>query len=69
MKTGSLDVITLEVAVYDRHELVPGTTIAGPALFEEREPSCCVGPDCMVTVDSRRNLIIDIDTGVLRDRC
>ena len=55
--------------MYDRHELVPGTTIAGPALFEEREPSCCVGPDCMVTVDSRRNLIIDIDTGVLRDRC
>jgi hypothetical protein len=37
VKTGSLDVITLEVAVYDRHE--------------------------------RRNLIIDIDTGVLRDRC
>jgi N-methylhydantoinase A len=59
----------VEVAVYDRHELMPGTTIAGPALFEERETSCCVGPDCMVTVDSRGNLIIDIDTGILRDRC
>ena len=35
----------------------------GPALFEERETSCGVGPDCTVTIDSHRNLIIDIDTG------
>jgi hypothetical protein len=33
----------------------------GPALFEERETSCAVGPDCAVAVDSQHNLIIDID--------
>jgi N-methylhydantoinase A len=53
--TGAID-----VAVYDRYMLTPGTTIAGPALFEERETSCSVGSDCTVTVDSHRNLIIDI---------
>ena len=50
----------IDVEVYDRYALTPGTTIAGPALFEERETSCGVGPDCTVTVDSHRNLIIDI---------
>ena len=54
---------TINVGVYDRYALTPGTTIAGPALFEERETSCSVGPDCTVTIDSHRNLIIDIDTG------
>jgi N-methylhydantoinase A len=53
----------INVEVYDRHALTPGTMIAGPALFEERETSCSVGPDCTVTIDSHRNLIIDIDTG------
>jgi N-methylhydantoinase A len=53
----------INVGAYDRYALTPGTTIAGPALFEERETSCSVGPDCTVTIDSFRNLIIDIDTG------
>jgi N-methylhydantoinase A len=50
----------IEVDVYDRYALAPGTTIAGPALFEERETSCSVGPDCTVTIDAHLNLIIDI---------
>ena len=50
----------IDVEVYDRYALAPGTTIAGPALFEERETSCSVGPDCTVTIDSQHNLIIDI---------
>ncbi len=50
----------IDAEVYDRYELTPGTTIAGLALFEERETSCSVGPDCTVTIDSHRNLIIDI---------
>ena len=53
----------IDVDVYDRYALPPGTTIAGPALFEERETSCGVGPDCTVTIDLQRNLIIDIGTG------
>jgi N-methylhydantoinase A len=55
------DVGVLEVDVYNRYTLPPGSTIHGPALFEERETSCAVGPDCTVTIDSRDNLIIDID--------
>jgi N-methylhydantoinase A len=50
----------IDVPVYDRSTLAPGTTITGPALFEERETSCSVGPDCTVTVDRQHNLIIDI---------
>jgi N-methylhydantoinase A len=55
------DLGVLQADVYDRYTLRPGSTIHGPALFEERETSCAVGPDCTVTVDPRHNLIIDID--------
>jgi N-methylhydantoinase A len=55
------DIGVLHVDVYDRYTLRPGSTIHGPALFEERETSCAVGPDCVVTVDPQYNLIIDID--------
>lgn len=51
---------TLDVDVYDRQALAPGTRVTGPALFEERETSCGVGPDATVTVDQHLNLIIDI---------
>jgi N-methylhydantoinase A len=51
---------TFQVDVYDRYALPPGSTIHGPALFEERETSCAVGPDCTVTVDPHHNLIIEI---------
>ena len=58
----------IDVDVYDRYALAPGMTIAGPALIEELETSCGVGPDCTVTIDSHHNLIIDIDTpGTLRN--
>ncbi|MCO5970602.1 hydantoinase/oxoprolinase family protein [Actinoallomurus soli] len=52
----------LDVDVYDRYTLQPGTTFAGPVLFEERETSCAVGPDCTVTVDPHLNLVIDLIT-------
>jgi N-methylhydantoinase A len=50
----------LEAPVYDRHALPPGWAGHGPAVFEERETSCAVGPGCAVTVDAQHNLIIDI---------
>jgi N-methylhydantoinase A len=53
----------VDVDVYDRYTLAPGTSIGGPALFEEHETSCSVGPDCTVTVDAQHNLIIDIGPG------
>lgn len=53
----------VEVDVYPRYALPPGTEISGPALFTERETSCGVGPDCTVTVDDHRNLVVDFASG------
>jgi hypothetical protein len=33
----------------------------GPAVIEERESTCCVGPDCVFNVDEHFNLVIEID--------
>ena len=46
--------------VYDRYTLAPGSTISGPALIEERESTCVVGPQDIASVDSLLNLIIEI---------
>jgi len=50
----------LQCAVYDRYALAPGATFDGPALVEERESTCCVGPDARVSVDRFLNLVIDL---------
>jgi N-methylhydantoinase A len=47
-------------AVYDRYALAPGTTFTGPALVEERESTCCIGPDARVSVDAFLNLVIEL---------
>jgi N-methylhydantoinase A len=49
---------SLPCAVYDRYALVPGVTFEGPALVEERESTCCIGPDARVRVDEFLNLMI-----------
>jgi N-methylhydantoinase A len=51
---------TREAAVYDRRALVPGAVLKGPAVFEEHETSCAIGPDAIARVDAHQNLIIDI---------
>lgn len=51
---------SLPCAVYDRYALAPGATFEGPALVEERESTCCIGPDARVTVDQFLNLVIDL---------
>ncbi|TDH58861.1 hydantoinase/oxoprolinase family protein [Dankookia rubra] len=38
----------LETAVYDRYALPPGTTLSGPAVFEEDESTFIVGPGTAV---------------------
>jgi N-methylhydantoinase A len=38
-------------AVYDRYQLSPGATFAGPAIVEERESTVIVGEDARATVD------------------
>jgi N-methylhydantoinase A len=50
----------LPCAVYDRYALAPGATFTGPALVEERESTCCIGPDARVSVDPFLNLVIDL---------
>jgi N-methylhydantoinase A len=50
-----------EAAVHDRRALAPGSRVRGPAIFEEYETSCAIGPDATATVDAHHNLIIEID--------
>lgn len=49
--------------VYDRYALKPGMRIDGPAVVEEKESSCSIGPDGTFTVDRYFNLIVDINYG------
>ncbi len=42
--------------VYDRYALLPGSTIQGPAIIEEREATTIVGPGDTVTVDETGTL-------------
>ena len=50
----------LECAVYDRYALRAGARFAGPAVIEERELTCVVGPNAWVGVDALRNLIVEL---------
>jgi len=50
----------VECAVYDRYALAPGASVEGPAVIEERESTCVIGPDARASVDPLLNLVIDI---------
>jgi N-methylhydantoinase A len=50
-------------AVYDRYRLSPGVMLRGPAVVEERESTTVIGPDAGFTLDTRGNLVIEIDQG------
>ncbi len=50
----------VEAAVYDRYALRPGMEFHGPALVEERESTCVVGPTTRVTVDAELNLVLEL---------
>jgi N-methylhydantoinase A len=49
----------LEVPVYDRYGLAPGTTLPGPAIVEERECTTVVGFRSRFQVDPHLNLVIE----------
>ncbi|MDT0568641.1 hydantoinase/oxoprolinase family protein [Streptomyces sp. DSM 3412] len=51
----------LEATVWNRYDLTPGTELAGPAIFEERESSCSFGPDCRIRVTDDLTLVAEID--------
>ena len=50
----------VDCPVYDRYRLAPGGLVPGPALIEENESTCVVGPDDRVVVDDRYNLVAEI---------
>ena len=50
----------MDTAVYDRYALTPGSTVAGPAIIEEREATTIVAPGDTVTVDATGMLRIQI---------
>ena len=57
----------VDALVYDRYRLVPGASLIGPAIIEERESTVVVPDGAAVSVDQYRNLLIDLpletDTG------
>jgi N-methylhydantoinase A len=55
------DALRMELwPVFDRYALKEGHVIPGPALIEERESTCVVGPRDRLRVDERMNLVIEI---------
>jgi len=53
----------VDCAVYDRYALAVGTELLGPALVEERESTCVIGPRERVRVDDRLNLVAELAGG------
>lgn len=49
-----------ETPVYDRYQLFPGVTFAGPAIIEERESTLIVGPGAACRVDQEWNLLVTL---------
>jgi N-methylhydantoinase A/oxoprolinase/acetone carboxylase beta subunit len=50
----------IDCAVYDRYRLVPGTSVVGPAVIEERETTVVLLPRDRATVDAHGTLNIDV---------
>ena len=50
----------VECEVIDRYALEPGATIEGPAIIEERESTCVLGPGDRATVDAHLNLVAEL---------
>ena len=51
----------VDCPVLDRYSLVPGATVSGPAIVEERESTVFVGPDAQCTIDEHLNLVMSLD--------
>jgi N-methylhydantoinase A len=52
----------VDCPVYNRYALMPGTSLHGPAIIEERESTVVAGADARIFVDDHLNVVIDIDS-------
>jgi N-methylhydantoinase A len=50
----------VDCPVYDRYRMQPGAVIEGPALVEERESTCVIGPGQMGRIDPFHNLVVTV---------
>jgi len=50
----------VEVPVYERSGLWPGSVVKGPAIVEEREATTVVGPGDLLRVDASYNLRLEV---------
>lgn len=50
----------VEADVYDRYALAPGSTVKGPAVFEENESTFVVGPGSEVRVLEDRTILVEM---------
>lgn len=50
----------IECAVYNRYAMPPGFQASGPALIEERESTCVIGPADAFKVDTSGNIVIAV---------
>lgn len=53
-----------ETPVYDRYQLTPGMTFAGPAIVEERESTLIIGPGAHCRIDAEWNLLAEFKGAV-----
>ncbi|MCB9139096.1 MAG: hydantoinase/oxoprolinase family protein [Caldilineaceae bacterium] len=51
----------VETPVYDRHRLIVGMRIAGPAVVEEQNSTAVIGPSATAVVDKTANLVVILD--------
>jgi N-methylhydantoinase A len=50
----------VETPVFDRYRLVPGVTVEGPAIIEERESTVIVGPQARARVDDALSITVEM---------
>ena len=50
----------VDCAVYDRYALGIGAEVLGPAMVEERESTCVIGPGDRASVDAHLNLVAEL---------
>jgi N-methylhydantoinase A len=50
----------VDCPIYDRTFLVQGDRIEGPALIEEPDSTCVIGPGDVARIDAEENLVVDL---------